>query len=90
MTTYIGSKLLRDWKPFERYWLIVFLTIIIAATVYFSATGTDYSSSEQIILNWLISPLSAVSGIFCVVLAAKGKELCKNKLVNFYSKFLIS
>jgi nicotinamide mononucleotide transporter len=61
------------WKPFERIWLFSFLAIIVAATVYFSATSTDYSSTENVLVNWVISPLSATSGIFCVVLAAKGK-----------------
>ena len=28
---------------------------------------------ENIILNWFVSPISAVTGILCVVLAAKGK-----------------
>ena len=34
---------------------------------------TNYSSAESIWLNWVISPFSAISGIFSVVLAAKGK-----------------
>lgn len=63
----------KQWRRFEKIWLISFLVIIIAATVYFSLTGTDYSNFQSIILNWVISPVSAISGIFCVVLAAKGK-----------------
>jgi nicotinamide mononucleotide transporter len=64
---------LKDWNKFERAWLFSFLTIIVAATIYFSATGTDYSKTENIVLNWVVSPLSAVTGMLCVVLAAKGK-----------------
>jgi nicotinamide mononucleotide transporter len=64
---------IKEWNKFEKIWLFSFLTIIIAATAFFSATGTDYSSTENILLNWAISPLSAATGIFCVVLAAKGK-----------------
>ena len=63
----------KQWSRFEKIWFISFLVIIIAATVYFSLTGTDYSNFQSIILNWVISPVSAISGIFCVVLAAKGK-----------------
>ena len=64
---------LASWKPFEKIWLFVFLSVIIATTVYFSATGTDYTSTQNVLLNWVISPISAISGLFCVVLAAKGK-----------------
>jgi nicotinamide mononucleotide transporter len=67
------KKYLEDWTFFEKSWLFTFLIVIITATIYFSATDTDYSSTEKILLNWVISPLSAISGIFCVVLAAKGK-----------------
>lgn len=63
----------KSWSKFEKVWLIVFLVIIVTATIYFSYIGTDYSSIESILLNWFISPFSAISGIFCVVLAAKGK-----------------
>jgi nicotinamide mononucleotide transporter len=64
---------LKDWTTFEKAWLIVFLVVIVGATVYFSAAGTDYSNLENVILNWAVSPISAISGIICVVLAAKGK-----------------
>lgn len=63
----------KKWSPFERIWFISFLVIIIAVTIYFSFTGTDYNNIENILLNWVVSPVSAISGIFCVVLAAKGK-----------------
>ena len=62
-----------DWNLYEKIWLLSLMTIILGATVYFSWTGTDYGSAENLLLNWVISPLSAISGIFCVVLAAKGK-----------------
>ncbi|MDR1704840.1 MAG: nicotinamide riboside transporter PnuC [Clostridiales bacterium] len=66
----IGVK---DWNRFEKIWFFSFLIIILAATIYFSVTGTDYTSLESILLNWAVSPVSAITGIFCVVLAAKGK-----------------
>lgn len=56
----------------ERAWLVGFSLMVLAATCYFSATGTDWNSSYSIVLNWLISPISAISGVFCVVLVAKG------------------
>lgn len=63
----------KRWNRFEKVWFISFLTIIILLTAYFSIWGTDYSNTDSILLNWVVSPISAVSGIFCVVLAAKGK-----------------
>ena len=73
MTNRWKTKLFRSWNLFEKIWLFVFLSIILAATIYFSLTATDYSSTENVLLNWVVSPLSAISGIICVVLAAKGK-----------------
>lgn len=66
-------RLFKQWSLFERIWFISFLVIIISTTFYFSFTGTDYSKIESVLLNWVISPISAISGIFCVILAAKGK-----------------
>ena len=63
----------KDWTLYEKIWLIAFLVVILAATVYFSWTDTDYADIDSVLLNWVISPLSAISGIFCVVLAAKGR-----------------
>ena len=60
------------WNLFEKIWVIVFTVIILACTVYFSYSGTDYSKTESILLNWFIAPLSAITGIFCVVLVARG------------------
>ncbi|MCT8126228.1 nicotinamide mononucleotide transporter [Alishewanella sp. BS5-314] len=57
---------------YERYWLAAFLLIIMLSTLWFSSTGTDWQSWRSITLNWLISPLSAISGVLCVVMAAKG------------------
>ena len=63
----------KGWTTGEKTWVAIFTLVIIATTVYFSITGTDYNSTEQIVRNWLISPISAITGIICVVLAAKGK-----------------
>lgn len=58
---------------FERTWLIVFLVVITGATVWFSVTGTTWSDWKSFGLNWIVSPLSAITGVLCVVLSAKGK-----------------
>ena len=57
---------------FEKIWLGVFSFVILAATVYFSITSTKWNSPWSIILNWVISPISALTGVVCVVLCAKG------------------
>lgn len=62
----------KTWSKFEKIWLIIFLTLITATTIIFSSTGTDYNNLHSIILNWVISPLSAITGIICVVLVARG------------------
>jgi nicotinamide mononucleotide transporter len=61
------------WTTFEKIWLVVFLVLVVGATIWFSIGGTDYTSWHSILLNWVISPASAISGIVCVVLVAKGK-----------------
>lgn len=64
--------MLKAWSKFEKVWVIVFLTIIMATTIIFSISGTDYSNTKSILLNWVISPVSAITGILCVVLVARG------------------
>jgi nicotinamide mononucleotide transporter len=64
---------MKSWSKFEKIWLLSFLMVIVATTIYFSISGTDWASWKSVLLNWIISPASAISGIVCVVLAAKGK-----------------
>lgn len=64
---------MKNWSLFEKIWLVTFLIMVVGATVYFSIGGTDYNNWHSILLNWVISPASAISGILCVVLVAKGK-----------------
>lgn len=64
---------IKQWTKFEKIWLISFATIILATTIIFSFSGTDYTSTKSIVLNWFVSPISALTGIVCVVLVAKGK-----------------
>ena len=64
---------MKNWTKFEKAWLITFLIMVVGSTIYFSITGTDYTSWHSILLNWVIAPVSAISGILCVVLVAKGK-----------------
>lgn len=56
----------------EKRWLQLFLFIIISSTCWFSAQGTNWDSPSSILLNWFISPISAISGVLCVVMVAKG------------------
>lgn len=69
----IFSNFFEGWTKFEKIWLAVFTSLIMASTVFFSWSGTDYTNLHSIILNWVLSPLSAITGIVCVVLVAKGK-----------------
>lgn len=62
-----------DFNRYEKIWVWSFITIILSVTIYFSATSTDYTCIEAVMLNWVIAPIAAISGIFCVVMAAKGK-----------------
>jgi nicotinamide mononucleotide transporter len=68
-------QLLADLKRLhsgERLWLAFFMAIIVISTIWFSLQGTDWQSNRSIILNWLVSPISAISGVLCVVMVAKG------------------
>lgn len=64
--------MLVGWSRFEKFWLLTFLSLVILATITFSISGTDYNHWQSILLNWVISPLSAITGIICVVLVARG------------------
>jgi len=64
--------MLKQWTRFEKIWLGTFAFLILSATVIFSIMYTDYSSTKSIVLNWIISPVSALTGILCVVLVARG------------------
>jgi nicotinamide mononucleotide transporter len=64
---------MKGWTKFEKLWLVAFLIMVVGSTIYFSIGGTDYSNWKSILLNWVISPASTISGIVCVVLVAKGK-----------------
>ncbi|MBZ9610672.1 nicotinamide riboside transporter PnuC [Rheinheimera maricola] len=63
---------LKRLNQYERYWLQLFLLLIIFSTCWFSYSGTDWQSWQSIALNWLLSPVSAISGVLCVVMVAKG------------------
>lgn len=54
----------------KRFFIIIF-SIIAIVSVYFSYISTDYTSVKSIILNWIISPVSALTGIVCVFLVAE-------------------
>lgn len=63
---------LKSLTRFEKIWLIVFSVAILLTTLVFSYLYTDYTNIWNILLNWVLSPLSALTGVLCVVLAAKG------------------
>jgi len=65
-------KSFKSLTKFEKAWFIAFSSIILAATLWFSYTGTNYQDWKSILLNWVVSPLSALTGVACVVLVAKG------------------
>ncbi len=57
---------------FEKWWLGIFSSVIVATTIIFSVMYTDWSSPWNIVLNWILSPVSALTGVICVVLVARG------------------
>ncbi len=65
-------KAFRALTPFEKVWFLAFSVVITAATLYFSATGTDWGDPKAILLNWVASPVSAITGIITVILTARG------------------
>lgn len=66
------TKTLRAMTRFEKIWFAIFSVVIMATTIYFSATSTKWTDPWSIILNWIISPVSAITGVICVVMCAKG------------------
>jgi nicotinamide mononucleotide transporter len=64
----------KEWTRFEKIWLFVFAGLILATTVVTNLMfGTDWGSTQMVLLNWVIGPISSLTGIICVVLVAKGK-----------------
>lgn len=57
---------------FEKWWLAIFSIAIISTTIVFSVMYTDWTSPWNIVLNWILSPVSALTGVVCVVLVARG------------------
>ena len=66
-------KNLKKLKKFERIWIITFFVLILGTTIFFSFDETNFKDVNSIILNFIISPISAITGIVCVLLVAKGK-----------------
>jgi nicotinamide mononucleotide transporter len=69
------KRLLHNFNQFERAWLLLFSLIILIVTIMFSLSGTRWDSPESIFLNWILSPISALTGILTVVLCARGHIL---------------
>lgn len=64
---------MKNLKKFEKVWILTFFTLIIASTIVSSFQSTNFKDLDSIILNFVISPISAITGIVCVLLVAKGK-----------------
>src|SRR5574344_575091 len=62
----------KEMTRFEKLWLGIFSLIITSATIFFSVQYTDWTSWESVLINWFFSPVSAITGVACVVLAARG------------------
>ena len=58
-------------NTFEKWWIGIFLGAIGITTLYFSITGTNYNNINSILLNFVISPIAAITGVLCVVYTAK-------------------
>lgn len=66
------EKRTRKWTKFEKIWIWLFSIIILGTTIGFNLMfGTDWANAEAVFLNWILTPISALTGIFCVVLVAK-------------------
>jgi nicotinamide mononucleotide transporter len=65
------NKVFGSLTKFEKIWLAIFSVVILATTIVFSVMGTDYSSFKSIALNWIVSPVSALTGVICVLLVAR-------------------
>ena len=60
-----------NFTTFEKWWLGIFSAIILGTTFFFSWTA-PVPNFWMWLLNWVISPVSAIAGVLCVVLCAKG------------------
>jgi nicotinamide mononucleotide transporter len=67
----LWKRVFQPMTKFEKVWLTIFSAIILAATFYFSYSGTNWSDWKSIGLNWFISPVSALTGVICVLLVAR-------------------
>lgn len=62
----------RKMTKYEQVWSGIFSGIILLATIIFSIQGTNWNNWFSILLNWIISPISALTGVWCVILVARG------------------
>lgn len=68
----IWATVFMPMTSFEKIWLIFFSTIILISTLYFSVTGTIWNDPQSVLINWVVSPISALTGVICVLLVARG------------------
>lgn len=64
----------KGWSKFEKIWIVIFSALILGTTVVSNVMAkVPLSLTSTSLLNWIVAPLSALTGIICVVLVAKGK-----------------
>lgn len=65
------SLQLHKWNRWEKLWAGSFILAILGSTLYFSFQSTSWDSYFSIFLNFVISPVSAITGVLCVLLVAQ-------------------
>ncbi len=63
--------IIQPMTKFEKVWLAIFSAVILVTTLYFSYIGTDWTDWKNIGRNWVVSPISALTGVICVLLVAR-------------------
>lgn len=71
----------KKWMLFEKILVFLITILVMGSTFYFSYT-TPYKNWFELVLNWIISPVAAITGIICVVLVAK------ENITNYYWGFI--
>jgi nicotinamide mononucleotide transporter len=71
----------KNWTWFEKILVSLITILVMGSTFYFSYT-TPYKNLFELVLNWIISPVAAITGIVCVVLVAK------ENITNYYWGFV--
>lgn len=71
----------KEWTIFEKILVSIIIALVMGSTFYFSYT-TPYKNWFELLINWIISPVAAITGIVCVILVAK------EDITNYYWGFI--